>query len=85
MDRMQKEELVASLNGVIGSANLVIVARPSGLTVAESTDLRRRMRESGARFNVTLTGTPPQAGRCPQAPPRGPRVRGRAGGTIQWG
>ena len=53
MDRMQKEELVASLNGVFGSANLVIVARPSGLTVAESTDLRRRMRESGASFKVT--------------------------------
>ena len=53
MDRMQKEELVASLNGVFGSANLVIVTRPSGLTVAESTDLRRRMRESGASFKVT--------------------------------
>ena len=46
MDRMQKEELVTSLNSVFGSANLVIVTRPSGLTVAESTDLRRRMRES---------------------------------------
>ena len=53
MDRMQKEELVAALNGVFGSVNLVIVARPSGLTVAESTDLRRRMRESGASFKVT--------------------------------
>ena len=53
MDRMQKEELVASLNGVFGSANLVIVTRPSGVTVAESTDLRRRMRESGASFKVT--------------------------------
>ena len=53
MDRMQKEELVASLNDVCGSANLVIVTRPSGLTVAESTDLRRRMRESGASFKVT--------------------------------
>jgi large subunit ribosomal protein L10 len=50
---MQKEELVASLNGVFGLANLVIVARPSGLTVAESTDLRRRMRDSGASFKVT--------------------------------
>jgi large subunit ribosomal protein L10 len=50
---MQKEKLVASLNGVFGSANLVIVTRPSGLTVAESNDLRRRMRESGASFKVT--------------------------------
>ena len=53
MDRMQKKELVASLNGVFGLANLVIVTRPSGLTVAESSDLRRRMRESGASFKVT--------------------------------
>jgi len=53
VDRMQKEELVASLNGVFGSANLVIVTRPSGLTVAESNDLRRRMSESGASFKVT--------------------------------
>jgi large subunit ribosomal protein L10 len=50
---MQKKKLVASLNGVFGSANLVIVTRPSGLTVAESNDLRRRMRESGASFKVT--------------------------------
>lgn len=53
MDRVQKEELVSSLNGVFASANLVVVTRPSGLTVAESTDLRRRMLESGASFKVT--------------------------------
>ena len=53
MDRVQKEELVSSLNAVFGSANLVIVTRPVGLTVAESTDLRVRMRESGASYKVT--------------------------------
>ena len=53
MDRLQKEELVASLNDVFGTTNLVVVTRPIGLTVAESTDLRRRMRESGANFIVT--------------------------------
>ena len=53
MDRLQKEELVASLNDVFGTTNLVVVTRPIGLTVAESTDLRRRMRESGANFKVT--------------------------------
>ena len=53
MDRVQKEELVSSLNAVFGAANLVIVTRPVGLTVAESTDLRVRMRESGASFKVT--------------------------------
>ena len=53
MDRLQKEELVASLNDLFGTTNLVVVTRPIGLTVAESTDLRRRMRESGASFKVT--------------------------------
>jgi len=53
VDRLQKEELVASLNDVFGTTNLVVVTRPIGLTVAESTDLRRRMRESGANFKVT--------------------------------
>jgi len=53
LDRVQKEELVTSLNGVFGSANLVVVTRPVGLTVAESTELRSRMREQGALFKVT--------------------------------
>jgi len=53
LDRLQKEELVKTLNGVFDSANLVVVTRPSGLTVAESTELRARMREAGALFKVT--------------------------------
>jgi len=53
LDRFQKEELVNALNGVFDSANLVVVTRPLGLTVAESTELRSRMREAGALFKVT--------------------------------
>jgi large subunit ribosomal protein L10 len=53
LDRLQKEELVKTLNGVFDSANLVVVTRPAGLTVAESTELRSRMREAGALFKVT--------------------------------
>lgn len=53
MDRTQKEELVASLNGLFGSSTLVVVTCPLGLTVAEATDLRRQMREAGAGFKVT--------------------------------
>lgn len=53
MDRGQKEKLIASLAEVFGSVNLVVVTKPTGLTVAESTDLRRRMREAGASFKVT--------------------------------
>lgn len=53
MDRSQKEGLVASLNGVFGSVNLLVVTRPIGLTVAESTQLRRNMGAEGATFKVT--------------------------------
>lgn len=53
MDRGQKEKLIESLGEVFGSVNLVVVTRPSGLTVAESTELRRRMRDAGASFKVT--------------------------------
>jgi len=53
VDRAQKEELVASLNGIFGSVNLIVVTRPSGLSVAEATDLRRQMRAAGASYKVT--------------------------------
>ena len=66
MDRGRKERLVASLNALFGAATLVVIARPVGLTVAQATDLRRRMRDAGARYQVTknrltrlaLRGTP---------------------------
>ena len=53
MDRVQKENIVAGLREVFESANLVVVTQFSGLTVAEATDLRSRMREAGAKFQVT--------------------------------
>ena len=53
MDRSQKEALVASLNETFAGAAGVVVTHYSGLTVAEITDLRDRMREAGASFKVT--------------------------------
>jgi large subunit ribosomal protein L10 len=66
VDRTQKEKLVASLNQALSATVAVVVTRQSGLTVAEATRLRRRMREAGASFKVTknrlarlaLKGTP---------------------------
>jgi large subunit ribosomal protein L10 len=66
VDRSEKEKLVASLHGVLKDASLVVVTQQSGLTVAEVTDLRRRMRAAGASFKVAknrltrraLEGTP---------------------------
>ena len=53
MDRSQKEELVASLHQTFAETNLVIVTQQSGMTVAEVSDLRRKMRDAGASYKVT--------------------------------
>ena len=53
MDRNQKAELVASLNGVFSSAGVVVVTHYSGLNVAEMTDLRAKMLDAGASFKVS--------------------------------
>ena len=53
MERAKKEQLVASLSAIFGEVSLLVVTRPSGLTVAEATDLRRQMREAGCGFKVT--------------------------------
>lgn len=66
MERAEKHRAVEALNQHLQDAGLVIVARHKGLTVAETNEIRRRMRASGARFRVTknrlariaLQGTP---------------------------
>lgn len=53
MDRNQKSELVAELHGYFEEAELVVVTHNKGLTVAESTDLRGKVRAAGASYKVT--------------------------------
>jgi large subunit ribosomal protein L10 len=52
VDRTEKREFVASLAAVFADTSMVVVTRNQGLTVAEVTDLRRRMRAAGATFKV---------------------------------
>jgi len=52
MDRSQKAESVASLNAVFSEVGVVVVTRNLGLTVAQSTELRTKIREAGATFKV---------------------------------
>ncbi len=52
MDRNEKADLVAELKQVFGETSVVVVTRNLGLTVAQSTDLRLRMRDAGAQFKV---------------------------------
>ncbi len=53
MDRAQKPQVVSDLNAVFGEVGVVVVTRNLGLTVAQSTDLRTKMREAGATYKVT--------------------------------
>ena len=53
MDREKKEALVAELRQTFDENELLVITHQTGLTVAEASDLRRKMREAGARFKVT--------------------------------
>ncbi|GCE83353.1 50S ribosomal protein L10 [Komagataeibacter diospyri] len=52
MDRTEKREFVASLAAVFAETSMVIVTRNDGLTVADVTELRRRVRAAGATHKV---------------------------------
>ena len=52
MDRTEKREFVASLGQVFAETSMVVVAQNKGLTVADVSDLRRRMRAAGATYRV---------------------------------
>lgn len=52
MDRSQKADLVAELKQVFTETSVVVITRNLGLSVAQSTDLRLRMRDAGAQFKV---------------------------------
>lgn len=52
MDRAQKQESIESLKSVFADAGAVVVTHYTGLTVAEMTDLRLRLRKEGAAIKV---------------------------------
>lgn len=52
MNRTEKKALVASLSDVFAQTSMVVVTRNSGLTVANVTDLRRKVRAVGANYRV---------------------------------
>ena len=52
MDRSQKAESVASLNAVFNEVGVVVVTRNLGMSVAQSTALRGRVRDAGANYKV---------------------------------
>ncbi len=52
MNRAQKAESIETLKGVFADAGAVVVTHYMGLTVAEMTDLRLRLRKEGASIKV---------------------------------
>ncbi len=52
MDRAQKREFVDQLAAVFSETSMVVVSRNDGLTVADVTALRVKMREAGAQYKV---------------------------------
>lgn len=52
MDRSQKAESVAALNAVFNEVGVVVVTRNLGMTVAQSTALRGKIRDAGATYKV---------------------------------
>ncbi|AZI37252.1 50S ribosomal protein L10 [Caenibius tardaugens NBRC 16725] len=52
MDRSQKADSVAQLNAVFNEVGVVVITRNLGLSVAQSTDLRSKMRDVGASYKV---------------------------------
>jgi large subunit ribosomal protein L10 len=53
VERSEKKDFVESLHGELKDAGAVVVTHYQGLTVAEITELREKVREAGAKFRVT--------------------------------
>jgi len=66
VEKAKKAEVVEDLQGVFAKSGSVVVAHYTGMTVAQMSDLRTRMRANGASFKVAknrlavraLKGTP---------------------------
>ena len=52
MERSEKREFVESLATIFAETSFVLVARNDGLTVADVSELRRKMRAAGASYKV---------------------------------
>ena len=53
MNRVEKKEFIEDVHGKLKDASVMVVTQYRGLTVAEITDLRRKMRAAGAGFKVS--------------------------------
>jgi large subunit ribosomal protein L10 len=67
LDRIRKEEVVVELKDIFERSGIIVAAKYAGITVAEMSDLRTRMRDQGASVRVAknklariaIEGSPP--------------------------
>ena len=52
MDRARKEQVVSELREVFENSGVIVAAKYAGITVAEMSDLRNKMRENSANVRV---------------------------------
>ncbi len=52
VDRAEKRDFVDQLSTVFAETSMIVITRNDGLTVADVTELRRRMRAAGAQYKV---------------------------------
>ena len=52
MDRARKEQVVSELKNVFNDSGIIVAAKYAGITVAEMSDLRNKMRENSANVRV---------------------------------
>ena len=52
MDRAEKRELVSTLNEAWKDTGVIVVAHYKGMTVAEMTEFRKRVKEAGGSVKV---------------------------------
>ena len=55
MNRTEKAELIETLQSTFNASTTVVVAHQVGMTVAESGDLRQKMREAGLASRQLMT------------------------------
>ena len=52
VDRVEKKEMVAQLHDIFSKTSVVVIAQYSGLTVAQMQNLRKQMKQAGAKVQV---------------------------------
>ncbi len=53
MNRAQKQASIENVHATLKGAEIALIVHNKGLTVAEMSDLRRKMRDAGAHFKIS--------------------------------